>query len=421
MTPDARKRIDAALAAARDTRTLEMGGGALASVPSVFAKHFPGKSAVVVADTNTMRAAGADVARMVPGGREPFVFADPDLYAEHGFVEGLTSSLASHDAIPVSVGAGTINDITKLAAHRTGRQYLCVATAASMDGYTAYGSSITYGGSKQTFDCPAPIAVVADIDVIRAAPREMTAAGYADLLAKLTAGADWIVADALGVESIDRRAWSTVQDGLNDALSGDIERLTEGLMMGGFAMQATQTSRPASGAEHQFSHLWDMQHHTHNGVAPSHGFKVAVATVAVARLYEVLLQMPPAPIVTDTSSDFEALFDIPELRAKAVEETMAKDFPEEDVRTFWSLRDRLRDQLPLSQTIVQMLQNAGAPTEPEQIGISRQRLRDSYRLAYHIRRRFTVLDVAVLTGLLDPCLAKLFDSGPLSPVPGGEG
>ena len=55
-------------------------------------------------------------------------------------------------------------------------------------------------------------------------------------------------------------------------------------------MQAAQSSRPASGAEHQFSHLWDMQHHTHNGTAPSHGFKVGIGTLASLALYEVLLR-----------------------------------------------------------------------------------------------------------------------------------
>ena len=60
--------------------------------------------------------------------------------------------------------------------------------------------------------------------------------------------------------------------------------------MSGFAMQAAQSSRPASGAEHQFSHLWDMQHHTHDGVAPSHGFKVGIGTLASLALYEVLLR-----------------------------------------------------------------------------------------------------------------------------------
>jgi len=66
-------------------------------------------------------------------------------------VERLTASLKQHDAIPVAVGSGTINDLVKLAAHQSGRSYLCVATAASMDGYTAFGASITHQGAKQTF------------------------------------------------------------------------------------------------------------------------------------------------------------------------------------------------------------------------------------------------------------------------------
>ena len=55
-----------------------------------------------------------------------------------------------------------------------------------------------------------------------------------------------------------------------------------------------------------------------------------------------------------------------------------------------------------------MLAAAGAPVEPEQIGISRARLRDSFWPAFHIRRRFTVLDFAVRTGRLDDGLATLF-------------
>ena len=177
---------------------------------------------------------------------------------------------------------------------------MAVATAASMDGYTAYGASITHRGSKQTFDCPAPRAVLADLEVIARAPREMNAAGYADLLAKGVAGADWILADAVGEEPIDPAAWDTVQSflrswvdspgGIARGEPGCLRRLVVGLMMSGFAMQAAQSSRPASGAEHQFSHLWDMQHHTHDGTAPSHGFKVGIGTLASLGLYEDLLR-----------------------------------------------------------------------------------------------------------------------------------
>src|SRR5205823_3799546 len=143
----------------------------------------------------------------------------PDLHAEHRFVAELETALQKHSAIPIAVGSGTINDLTKLAAHRADRSYISVATAASMDGYTAFGASITFQGSKQTFLCPAPVAVVADLDVICGAPGEMNAWGYADLLAKVTAGADWIVADALGIEPIDAKAWSIVQSRLREMIA----------------------------------------------------------------------------------------------------------------------------------------------------------------------------------------------------------
>ena len=295
-----------ALRSARDTRCLEIGQDLLAQVPRLFREQFGNRSAVIVADRNTFAAAGQAVAEAlhtagVPT-EQPFVFEDPKLHAEYGFVELLEPALRSHSAIPIACGSGTINDLVKLAAHHLDRQYLCVATAASMDGYAAYGASITRHGSKQTFLCPAPQAVVADLEVICAAPAEMSAWGYADLLAKVPAGADWIVADALDVEPINQNAWDIVQGRLPEILAHPAEvragspaavgGLLEGLMLGGFAMQSAQSSRPASGAEHQFSHLWDMQHHTHRGRSPSHGFKVGIGTLAVIALYEELLRQP---------------------------------------------------------------------------------------------------------------------------------
>ncbi|HEY2573506.1 MAG TPA: iron-containing alcohol dehydrogenase, partial [Verrucomicrobiaceae bacterium] len=305
--PETRRlSLEEALASARETRALRVGNGVLAQTPGVFRSQFPGARAVMVADTNTLRVAGRDVQNFLVAagfaGPRPFVFEDSNFHAESRFVERLEAFLKEHDAIPIAVGSGTINDLVKLAAHRCGRSYGCVATAASMDGYTAFGASITHHGSKQTFDCPAPRAVVADLDVIAAAPPEMNAWGYADLLAKVTAGADWIVADALEVEPIDSLAWQMVQGRLREAVGEPAEvraggaravkNLVEGLMLGGFAMQATKSSRPASGAEHQFSHLWDMQHHIHNGRAPSHGLKVGIGTLAVTALYERLMNRP---------------------------------------------------------------------------------------------------------------------------------
>src|SRR5207237_7726877 len=82
------------------------------------------------------------------------------------------------------------------------------------------------------------------------------------------------------------------------------------------------------------------------------------------------------------------------------------------VRAVWpELRDKLaRQLLPLVKART-MLQRAGAAYEPEQIGISRKRLRKSFEQALYIRRRFTVLDLAQRTGLFEQALSELFAPG----------
>jgi len=425
--------ISQALASATETRSLELGRGALDKTPDLFVKFFADRPALVVADPNTFAAAGRKVLDDL---RTANARTSEGLYAEHKFVELLEQALNRQPAaVPVAVGSGTISDLTKLAAHRTRRRYFTVATAASMDGYTAFGASITFNGSKQTFACPAPLAVVADLNVIGSAPAELNAAGYADLLAKTCGGADWLLADALGIEPLHAQAWNIVQSGLHEALadpagvrSGDMEalhRLTQGLMLAGFAMQAASSSRPASGAEHQFSHLWDMQHHRHLGSAPSHGFKVAIGTLASTALYEYLLDQPLESLdVQRCCADWAELSVLDRLSgslgsadlvAVARQETRAKaldcaalEAQLERLRQVWpDLRPRLRQQLLPLHDLKQRLQAAGAPSAPEEIGIDRQRLRRSFWQAWCIRRRFTVLDLAVRTGLLEPALDQI--------------
>ena len=300
------QRIAAALGDATDTSQVVIGAGAIGSVGEVFGRSFGERPAVVVADATTWRVAGEQVQRRLEAaGRAtvtPYRFPpDRFVYAEYGNIERLREAIATHDAVPVAVGSGSLNDIVKRAAHEAGRPYLSVATAASMDGYTAFGAAITKDGYKQTMTCPAPRAVLADLEVLAGAPPAMTASGYGDLLGKVTAGADWLVADALGVEPLDPQVWELVQGPLREAVgrpgelaAGDqeaLERLVEGLVMSGLAMQAHASSRPASGAEHQFSHLWEMEGLGHDRQPPlSHGFKVGVGSIAIAALYERLLE-----------------------------------------------------------------------------------------------------------------------------------
>ena len=445
MNDSLKAHVDRALKATRETRWLELGRGVLPRTPEVFAREFGEKPALVVADETTFAVAGRAVLGAFAQGKrpvaEPYIYNDPQLYAENRFVTALEEVLrARPDAIPIAVGTGTINDLTKLAAHRTGRRYIAVGTAASMDGYTAYGASITYQGSKQTFPCPAPIAVVADLDIMSAAPPDLNAAGYADLMAKTVAGADWLLAEAVGADTMNPEAWDIIQGRLREVLAnpagvraGDldtIERLTQGLMLGGLAMVWAQSSRVASGAEHLFSHLWDMQHHTHHGKIPWHGFKVAIGTLAVSALYECLLALPLAELDLDEccarwpgqaayEKQILELFGegdarnvaLVESRAKAVDAAQLRQQLEKLRQAWPRLSQRLREQLIPFDDLKAMLEAAGAPVEPEAIGISRERLRRTYCQGLFLRRRFTALDLAARTATLDGALDKLFAPG----------
>lgn len=437
-------KVENALKSANDTKALILGFDILDKVGQLFKEQFPGKEAVIVADLTTYEVAGKTVAENLKKEgivqQSPFIYTTKDLYAEYSYVDELVNSLKNHDAIPVAVGSGTINDLTKLSSHLTHRPYMCVATAASMDGYTAFGASITADGAKQTFNCPAPQACLADIAIISKAPKDMTASGYADLFAKITAGADWILSDILNVEKIDTQSWSIVQDGLHDSLAdpqgvhdGDpqaISALIEGLMLGGFAMQWSKSSRPASGAEHQFSHLWNMEHHLNNGEHISHGFQVAIGTLSVIALYEEILKSPIEnldieacckawPTADELAKESLEIFkntDFPEI---GLQETKAKYISKEELaeqlqilKDNWGdIKERISNQLVPFEEAKRRLKLVGAPTEPEDIGVSREYLKQTFVRAQYIRRRFTVLDIAVRTNSLDKWLDKLFGKG----------
>lgn len=440
------ERISEALRDASDTENVVIGAGAVGSVERVFRESFGDAAVVVVADENTFRAAGEEASRAFEeAGREmvePYIFPrHPMLYAGYGNIERLARFLREHDAVPVAVGAGTLNDIVKRAAHEVGRSYLCIGTAASMDGYTSFGASISKDGRKQTLACPAPRAVVGDVDVLAKAPAWMTASGYADLLCKVTAGADWIVADALQTEEMHPRAWSMVHERLrewtahpadlraggNDAM----DRLMEGLLMAGLAMQVAASSRPASGAEHMFSHLWEMEGLGHDQDPPlSHGFKVGVGCIAVAALYERVLErdlgdldveaaIDEWPSWSAVESEVRSTHTVPGLGEYAVEESRAKYVGDEELRErlellreLWpGLHEELEKQLMPAEELREMLRAAGCPTTPTEIGLSWDDLRATYRRARTIRRRYNVLDLASETGILEECVGELFEPG----------
>jgi glycerol-1-phosphate dehydrogenase [NAD(P)+] len=55
-----------------------------------------------------------------------------------------------------------------------------------------------------------------------------------------------------------------------------------------------------------------------------------------------------------------------------------------------------------------MLQDAGCPTSPVEIGLGWGDFEASYSRAQTIRKRYTVLDLATEVGILDECVDELF-------------
>ncbi len=438
-------RIDAALRLADTTREVLIGHGALRSAEAVLRRQFGDGPALIVADENTHAAAGREViAGLEAAGRETaalMIFpGTPILHPDIEHVEALEAHLRGSAAIPVAVGSGTINDLTKLAAHRCGRPYMVVATAASMDGYTAFAAAITHKGVKKIDDCAAPRALIADLDVLARAPAAMTAAGYADLLAKVVAGADWILADALGVEALDVTSWSLIGPHLREwtqnpagLAGGDgqaLESLIEGLVMAGLAIQVARSSRPASGSEHLFSHLWEMQGVMHAGQPASHGFKVGLGTLAAAALYDMILDRDLSrvdakraigrwPSRDSVEREVLAAHPDPVQAASAVANSLAKHVDTGGLaarlarlaKAWPELRRSLQAETLPAEELRSLLSLAACPITPEAIGVNRASLRRSYILSRQIRSRYTVLDLAVECGLMDECLEALFSPG----------
>ena len=433
-------RIEKALRIATDTKVFEMGEGMLSAVPAVFKEQFPGSDAMVVADCNTWRVAGEAVtAFMEADGISVSVYIIPDkeFHAEWKYVEMVEEQLRSSGAVAVAVGSGVINDLCKLSSHHLGRPYICVPTAASVDGYSSFGASISYLGVKQTFDCPAPRAIVADTGVIAAAPKEMTAAGYADLAAKIPCGAEWMLADLVGTEPIIPDAWHVLQDVLDEMLSdpegvaaGDpqaVGALFEGLTLSGFAMQNARSSRPASCTDHLFSHYLDMIHHTYKGKLQSHGFQVAIGTLTMCAFFDEFLKMDIGSLDVDACvaawptleqeqararEVFRGFVD-PELGYKVITQ---KYSPAEEVRaqlqkvkdTWPEMKEKYRAQVYPFDKMQKLMRIVGAPADPSDIGVSREQLRAMVPFTQLMRWRFNLLDLSKRACIYDRLVDAVF-------------
>ena len=423
-----------ALSYAIDTESF-LSGPISTLAPELLHAHFSGKRVLAVADQNTWSAAGEQfleaASRSGIAVDEPYIFATSEPFEpDTDLVPDLRKRIRPAEHAVVAIGSGTLNDIVKVAAFEEGIRYMVVATAASVDGYTSPGASMIIDGFKQSLYCRAPIAVLADTEVISSAPGPMLSAGYGDLASKLTAGADWIVADELGIDTIDPVCKEMIQDDLlawledpAGAKRGDrdtLDRVMYGLTLTGIGMKHLRRSRPASGAEHLMSHVWEMEHHTHDGKPVSHGFQVAVATLAITAFMEAIFADRPDdstrgkrleswPSWEDRERDIRETFGGFGGIDRIIEENRAKYLTREELETRYdcivlswdAMARRVSKRLVPYSELRRSFEEAGCPVCSSDISLEQSKLLDTYRTAGMLRNRYTVLDLAWECGMLE--------------------
>lgn len=167
----------------------------------------------------------------------------------------------------LGVGGGTIIDVAKVASKSCNIPFLSVPTSASHDGIASPLASIKNSEGSISVNAHSPIGVVADTDIIRNAPIKLLASGCADIISNYTAIMDWKLALRLLNESFSASAAALSQmtaklildsaDQIKEGLEESARLVVKSLFSSGMAISIAGSSRPASGAEHKFSHALD--------------------------------------------------------------------------------------------------------------------------------------------------------------------
>ena len=332
----------------------------------------------------------------------------------------------------VAIGSGTLNDITKFVSHRLHLPYVIAATAPSMDGFASNVAAMTTGRMKTTYPAHIPEAILADLDILAAAPMEMIAAGVGDILGKYNALSDWQLGRILtgeyycaGIAGMMREAAAQVAaniSGLKKRRPEAFAGLTEALILSGIAMGFAGNSRPASGSEHHLSHFWEMRFLAEGRKPALHGAKVGVGTVLSLRMARKLLETRPD---FEKAAAHAAHFDTARWEAQvragygaaagsvlALERETRKNSPEEHAARLAVIRERWTEltavlaELPPAEKVAAMLAELGGPVVPADLDIEPALTEEAILLAKELRDRYTILQLLWDLGLLDEFAAE---------------
>ena len=282
-----------------------IGEGVIACLPEVLS-GWSAKRAFIYADMNTYTAAGqkvCDILRDADVNYKQYIFDKESLEPDEKNVGLAIMNFDSVCDVIIGVGSGVINDICKIVANVSGKKYIIVATAPSMDGFASATSSMTREGLKISLNSKCADLIIGDVDVLCNAPEKMLLSGLGDMLAKYISICEWRISHIINGEyyceeiaDLVRSSLKKCVDNADGLLKRDkeaVKAVFEGLIICGAAMKFAGLSRPASGIEHYLSHIWDMRGVEFGENVETHGLQCAVGTLISAKLYEKLVKITP--------------------------------------------------------------------------------------------------------------------------------
>lgn len=416
------------------TRKTVLGKNIIKDIPLLIKELHLGNSVLLVFDENTYKAAGLKISDLLKRSnfevfncllkkRDHLEFIEPDEYS----LNQIISNLKYTPDFLMAVGSGVINDLTKLASHRVNLPYVVLGTAPSMDGYPSPGASMLLDGYKQTLDATPPQAIFLDLDILLQAPLPLIQSGFADLLGKTTANADWILRNKLLDENVCERTWDIVKNALyylenyaeeiGSLKPEAIHILTVALLNSGFSMVMSGDSRPASGSEHLVAHYLE-NISLHRGLYPSlHGLRVGVATNVIKAMYDRFLKniehfdwekvkynQNKSGVIEKLENSFGSLFPFIKEEAKYKIET----------NVFKNINPSLINPLILKQALIEKLSPIPDPSKTLKraripfligdLGFPPDLVRDAFLYSRFMRKRVTILDLIDEAGLLSEYL-----------------
>ncbi|MBO4894149.1 MAG: sn-glycerol-1-phosphate dehydrogenase [Clostridia bacterium] len=413
--------------------------GAVSLLPE-FIKEYGCKKPYVLADINTVKAGEKALEVLDEAGIEyvKYVYNEKHIEPDDTSAGKAFLNFSYSCDIVIGIGSGVINDIGKIVSRMTGLPYIIVGTAPSMDGYASSTSSVIRDGLKVSVDSRCPDIVIGDLDILCKAPAYMAAAGLGDMLAKYISVCEWRIGNVVTgeyyceeVASIIRYALNKCVEGADKLAEGDeetIRSIMEGLVISGIAADYAGVSRPVSGVEHYFSHIWDMRNAEFGTPMDLHGIQCGIGTLLAVKGYNRLLSLSPDK---EKAAEKFGSFDIDAWREKisgylgSAGEQMIKNtrtcelyngekFNEriENICDNWNIiKEIVSEEIPRYETVLNILKTIKAPVSSDEIGIPSATNPLTFRMTKDIRDKYILSTLLFDMGLLDETAEDVFGAG----------